>query len=278
MYKKEMKMFKRMMLLAVITASTGTANAGLFDSNDFKCGREDAVKALSDYIKNDAAGLLQSDFITKGHFNYDKPVSVYQQMLNGMVVNVTNVSTSGKGNYGLNCSATISVKIPQNTLDIVKKFPDYLSDITRDGGRINNDNVTWDVVKYSAKLADNNKDIIFSEFNRSYISRAIYEMSVLSVNKEQIVHTYLQKELMKAQSAYAGADRELNAIWKALPDSVRNSMKKEQLAWVNSKTSKCGKLSDATSETTNIQHRVDIYQCQTRMTDERISWLTGESD
>ncbi|HII2326823.1 TPA: lysozyme inhibitor LprI family protein [Escherichia coli] len=271
-------MFKRMMLLAVITASTGTANAGLFDSNDFKCGREDAVKALSDYIKNDAAGLLQSDFITKEHFNYDKPVSVYQQMLNGMAVNVTNVSTSGKGNYGLNCSATISVKIPQNTLDIVKKFPDYLSDITRDGGRINNDNVTWDVVKYSARLADNNKDIIFSEFNRSYISRAIYEMSVLSVNKEQIVHTYLQKELMKAQSAYAGADRELNAIWKALPDSVRNSMKKEQLAWVNSKTSKCGKLSDATSETTNIQHRVDIYQCQTRMTDERISWLTGESD
>ncbi|HAG7093196.1 TPA: DUF1311 domain-containing protein [Escherichia coli] len=277
MYKKEMKMFKRMMLLAVITASTGTANAGLFDSNDFKCGREDAVKALSDYIKNDAAGLLQSDFITKGDFNYDKPVSVYQQMLNGMTVNVANVSTSGKGNYGLNCSATISVKIPQNTLDIVKKFPDYLSDITR-GGRINNDNVTWDVVKYSARLADNNKDIIFSEFSRSYISRAIYEMSVLSVNKEQIVHTYLQRELMKAQSAYAGADRELNAIWKALPDSVRNSMKKEQLAWVNSKTSKCGKLSDATSETTNIQHRVDIYQCQTRMTDERISWLTGESD
>lgn len=271
-------MFKRMMLLAVITASTGTANAGLFDSNDFKCGREDAVKALSDYIKNDAAGLLQSDFITKGHFNYDKPVSVYQQMLNGMAVNVTNVSTSGKGNYGLNCSATISVKIPQNTLDIVKKFPDYLSDITRDGGRINNDNVTWDVVKYSARLADNNKDIIFSEFNRSYISRAIYEMSVLSVNKEQIVHTYLQSELTKAQSAYARADRELNAVWKALPDSVRNSMKKEQLAWVNSKTSKCGKLSDATSETTNIQHRVDIYQCQTRMTDERISWLTGESD
>ncbi|MCQ5839590.1 DUF1311 domain-containing protein [Escherichia coli] len=271
-------MFKRMMLLAVITASTGTANAGLFDSNDFKCGREDAVKTLSDYIKNDAAGLLQSDFITKGDFNYDKPVSVYQQMLNGMTVNVTNVSTSGKGNYGLNCSATISVKIPQNTLDIVKKFPDYLSDITRGGGRINNDNVTWDVVKYSARLADNNKDIIFSEFSRSYISRAIYEMSVLSVNKEQIVHTYLQRELMKAQSAYAGADRELNAIWKALPDSVRNSMKKEQLAWVNSKTSKCGKLSDATSETTNIQHRVDIYQCQTRMTDERISWLTGESD
>ncbi|MXF29122.1 hypothetical protein FQ043_25350, partial [Escherichia coli] len=80
---------------------------------------------------------------------------------------------------------------------------------TRGGGLINNNNVTWDVVKYSARLADNNKDIIFSEFSRSYISRAIYEMSVLSVNKEQIVHTYLQRELMKAQSAYAGADREL---------------------------------------------------------------------
>ncbi|WP_250668093.1 hypothetical protein [Escherichia coli] len=59
-------MFKRMMLLAVITASTGTANAGLFDSNDFKCGREDAVKALSDYIKTTLRGCYKVILLRRG--------------------------------------------------------------------------------------------------------------------------------------------------------------------------------------------------------------------
>jgi len=271
-------MLKKLALLSVIVAFSGAANAGLFDSNDFKCGRDDAVKALADYIKNDASGMLQSDFITKAKFNYDKPVATYQGMLDSMGVTVTNVSTSGNGSYGLNCSATISIKVPQDTLEVVSKVPGYLHYLTGGYGKVNNGGVTWSGVTYSTKLADNNKDILFSDFNRTDISDAMYNMSVLAVNKDQIISTVSASSLSSAQSAYASADRELNVVWKELPDSARNSMKKEQIAWVNDKVAKCGKLSDGKSEAINVQRRVNIYQCQTKMTNERISYLTGNDD
>ena len=106
----------------------------------------------------------------------------------------------------------------------------------------------------------------------------MYIMSVLAVNKEQVVSTFSQISLSSAQSAYASADHELNSAWKELPDSARNSMKKEQIAWVNSKVTKCGKISDAKSEEVNVQQRINIYQCQTKMTNERISYLNGNDD
>jgi len=86
--------------------------------------------------------MLQSSFITKSRFNYDKPVSVYQNMLNSMKVELTNVSTSGSGGDGLDCSAAISIKIPQDTLDVVSKAPHYLQYVTGDNGKVNNSGVT----------------------------------------------------------------------------------------------------------------------------------------
>lgn len=271
-------MFKKMALLTVVAAFSNAANAGLFDSNDFKCGRDDAVKALAGYIKDEASGMLQSSFITKSRFNYDKPVSVYQNMLNSMKVELTNVSTSGSGSDGLDCSATISIKIPQDTLDVVSKAPHYLQYVTGDNGKVNNSGVTWNGATYVAKLADNNKDILFGNFNWTDVSAAMFNMSVLAVNKDQIISTLSQSSLKLAQSAYASADRELNAVWKELPDSVRNSMKKEQIAWVNNKVAKCGKIPDGKAETIPMQQRVNIYQCQTKMTNERISYLTGDNE
>jgi len=271
-------MLRKVSLLTAIIMFSGAAQAGLFDSNDFKCGRDDAVKALVEYIKNDASGMLQSDFITKAKFNYDKPVSVYQNMLNSMQVTATNVSTSGGGSYGLNCSATISITIPQETLDVVSKAPNYLQYVTGGYGKVSNSGVIWNGVTYSAKLADNNKDILFSEFSRTDASAAMFNMSVLAVNKDQIISSLSQSSLSSAQSAYAYADRELNAVWKELPDSVRNSMKKEQVSWVNNKVAKCGNIPDRKSATINVQQQVSIYQCQTKMTQERISYLTGNDD
>lgn len=271
-------MFSKVALLSAIMAFSGVANAGLFDSNDFKCGREDAVKALADYIKNDASGILQSGFITKDMFNYDKPIAVYQNMLDSMNVTVTNVSTSGDGSNGLNCSANIAVNVPQNTLDVVSKMPDFLDYVTGNYGKINSSGVMWSGVTYRAKLADNKKDILFSDFNKTDIPRAMRNISVLAVNKDQIITAVSENSLNSAQESYARVDRELNAVWKALPDSARNAMKKEQLAWVNDKVAKCGKLSDGKSEALDMQQRVNIYQCQTKMTHDRIAYLTGNDN
>lgn len=271
-------MFRKLALLVAVGVFSSAANAGLFDSNDFKCGRDDAVKALAEHIKNDASGLLQSDFLTKSKFSYNKPVSVYQTNLDGIAVNVTNVSTGGAGSDGLNCTATIALKIPQETLDVVSSSPNYLRYITGSYGKINNGGVVWSDVSYSAKLADNNKDIVFSDFNQTDIADAMFNVSVLATNKDQIVKAVSQGSLGEAQSAYKNADSELNAVWKELPDSARNALKKEQQVWVSDKAKKCGMLSDASSEATNVNQRIGIYQCQAKMTNERISYLSGNNN
>ncbi|HAV1831584.1 TPA: DUF1311 domain-containing protein [Enterobacter hormaechei subsp. steigerwaltii] len=271
---------KSMKYIPAVIALTCTANAyaGFFSSSDdFKCGREDAVKALSHYFSSDASGLLQSDYLTKSKYSYDKPVAVYQNKLNSLVVGVSNASTSGDGSYGLNCSATISVKVPQESLDVVSSDPNYLHFVTGTYGKLNNGSVVWSDVSYSAKLADNGKDIIFSNFNRTDLSDALFNISVLSVNKDKLINDHSKATLDSAKSEYKHADSNLNSVWRELPDSSKNALKKEQLAWVNGKVTQCGKLSDAESNSTDMAHRIEIYQCQTEMTNERIAFLGGDN-
>lgn len=263
-----------------VIALTCTANAyaGFFSSSDdFKCGREDAVKALSDSFRSDASGLLQSDYLTKYKYSYDKPVADYQNKLNSLLVGASNVSTSGNGSYGLNCSATISVKVPQETLDVVSSDPSYLHLVTGTYGKLNNGSVVWSDVSYSAKLADNGKDVIFSHFNRTDLSDALFNISVLSINKDQVINAHSKNILDSAKLGYKNSDRDLNSTWRNLPDSAKNALKKEQLAWVNGKVAKCGTLSDAESNSIDMKHRIEIYQCQTKMTNERIDFLSDNN-
>ncbi len=272
-----MKLIKFIPAVIALTC-TANAHAGLFSSSDdFKCGRDDAVKALSNYFHSDASGLLQSDYLTKSRYQYDKPVSDYQNKLDALVVDVSDASTSGNGSYGLNCSATISVKVPQETLGVVSSDPNYLHYITGSYGKLRNGRVVWSDISYSAKLADNGKDVIFSHFNRTDLSNALFNISVLSVNKDQIINTLAKNTLGTAKDAYKNADHELNSVWRELPDSSKNALKKEQLAWVNEKVAKCGKLPDAESNNVDMQQRIETYQCQTKMTNERIGFLSGNN-
>lgn len=271
-----MKLIKFIPAFIALTC-TVNAHAGFFSSSDdFKCGREDALKSLSDYFRSDVSGLLQSDYITKNKYSYDKPVADYQNKINSLVVSVSNVSTSGNGSYGLNCSATISVKVPQETLDVVSSDPNYWHSITGGYGKLNNGSVVWSDVSYSAKLADNGKDVILSHFNRTDLSGALFNISVLSVNKSQIINAQTMDNLSSANAEYKYADHNLNSVWRELPDSSRNALKKEQLVWVNEKVAKCGKLPDAESNKVDIKHRIEIYQCQTKMTNDRIAFLSGD--
>ncbi|RRW69712.1 DUF1311 domain-containing protein [Pantoea dispersa] len=269
---------KLMKLIAAFIALTCTLNAhaGFFSSPDgFKCGREDAVKTISNYYRNDALGLLQRDYITKTEFSYDKPIAAYQNKLNDLVVVASNVTTYDDSYYGLKCSATISVKVPQEALDVMTSVPKYLLFVTGNYSRLNNGNVVWSDVSYNVKLADNGKDVIFNPIDNISLSKALFNISVLSVDKDQIINANSKDTLNSAKSEYKTSDRDLNSVWRDLPDSSRNALKKEQLAWVNTKVDKCGKLSDAESDNVDMKQRIEIYQCQAKMTRERIDFLGG---
>lgn len=273
-------MCKKYFLLSAIVVLSFNANAGLFDSNDFKCGREDAVKALSDFIRNDASGLLQSNFITKGKMSFSRSLDVYQSKLDSLGLTIENVSTldSGAGEKKLSCSATISIKLPQETLDVINDDPSELSLIKGYYGKIVNGSVTWGDIGYSVKLADNKKDILVSELSKNDASSAMYSAVAMAVDKDKIINNNSKSKLNTVRYDYEEADGELNSIWKDLPDSARSTLKNGQLAWVNDKAIKCGKLSDAKSDVISIQQRISIYQCQKKMTNERISYLSGNSN
>lgn len=104
----------------------------------------------------------------------------------------------------------------------------------------------------------------------------LYLIALLSVNKNELIAESNKEKFDLAQSTYNEADAELNALWESLPESVRTSMKSSQLTWVKGKTVKCGKLSDVSNNTLDITTKVNIFSCQTRMTNERITLLGGD--
>ncbi|PVZ82390.1 hypothetical protein C9426_30085 [Serratia sp. S1B] len=271
-------MYKKSLLIPVIAMVSFNVNAGLFDFNDFKCGRDDAVKTIVDYIKSDASGLLQSNYLTRGKDNYSKPLDIYQAKLNAMDVSVINVSTLNSDDDGIKCAATISIKLPQEAIDVIGNIPSKLSQLTDYNGKLVNGSVVWRDARYNLKLADNKKDILVSGLNGMNASSVMYNVVVMTTDKERIIDNNSQSILSSAKYNYEDVDRELNEVWKNLPDSARDALKKAQLTWVNEKVLKCGKLSDTKLDTISVQQKINIYQCQAKMTDERINYLVGNSN
>lgn len=269
-------MFKKSLLLSSFLFCSLSAHAGFFGGDEFKCGRDDAVKALQESIRGEAAGMLQSDYITHSSIFYGKNIQEFQNKLISIGITTSNVSTSGGSGNDLSCKATVAIKLPDETLDVLKNIPTYLSGFVVNGGAINSENIVWSNLSYKVKLADNKKDIAVMDVE--YVTRALKQAAILAVTKEEVINDNFNGKIEDAKYEYTIQDSRLNAVWKNLPDSARTAMKKEQVAWVNEKAVKCGKLSDANSSTTPAQKRVEIYKCQTEMTQLRFYFLGGDSE
>lgn len=219
--------YNKFVPVAIVLVFTANAYTRFFSSpDDFKCGREDAVKALSDSFRNDASGMLQSDYITKSRCDNDKTLVDYQNKLNSLMIGINNVFTSGNGRDGLNCSATISVNVPQETMDVVRSEPDYLHSITGGYDKLDNGIMVWSNASYSPKLADNGKDLIFSHFNQADLSDALFNISVFSVNKKKIIHAQFKGPLDSAKTEYKTSNCNLNSVWRGPPRFVAKCVKK----------------------------------------------------
>ncbi|ELD3254085.1 DUF1311 domain-containing protein, partial [Enterobacter hormaechei] len=62
--------------------------------------------------------------------------------------------------------------------------------------------------------------------NKDYISESIAAMATLAMNKDELQKAELNNKLNIAARNYSDSDRQLNELWKYLPDSVKASMKK----------------------------------------------------
>ncbi|WP_435953135.1 lysozyme inhibitor LprI family protein [Dryocola sp. BD626] len=272
-------MYKKFIAVSILSLLSQGASAGLFDSNDFKCGREDANNAILKYIKDEASGVLQSKYLAAGKSGFSRSLNDYQGELDAINISASNISTMRTKDDELSCSASISFKVSPATLTVIGDDPTRLYRITQGSGKFNNGNVVWKNVTYQLKLADNGKDIQLDNLsNYNEITLSLYQSSLMGVDKETIIQGNGQSRVVIAKHKYDESDIYLNQVWKGLPESARNSMRREQGVWVNQKAAKCGKLSDAELSTTPAEQRVKIYQCQEKLTQERIVFLGGEEE
>jgi len=266
---------KKIVSAACFLVISASAHAGIFgDSGDFKCGREDAVKAVQDAIRDDATARLQTAFITESD-QFTQSRESYSNVLKTLQVDIRGVSTTRQDESAATCMATVSVTLPENALIAATKTPGLFDEFLQESGVFSNGHVTWKSYLYSIKLADNKKDITVSDMDN--IAAVMTKTAWAAVNKDSLINEVNMQTLGALREEYESKDAQLNAIWNDLPDAVRAAMKAEQVSWVKSKVSQCGKISDANLASVAVEQRAGIFKCQTNMTRQRIAFLSHNS-
>ncbi|WP_439413246.1 lysozyme inhibitor LprI family protein, partial [Enterobacter ludwigii] len=232
-----MRMKKTASVLSFLVVSA-SAHAGMFgDSGDFKCGRDDAVKAVQDTLRDDASAKLQTEFITEPGI-FTEPRSSYSAALENIQADVRGVSTTGQNENSATCTATISVTLPDNALIAATKIPGLFDEYLQDSGAFSNSHVFWKNYAYRIRLGDNKKDITVSDMDN--IAAVMTKTAWAAVNKDLLINQVNAQALADARREYESEDARLNAVWKDLPDAVRAAMKTTQRNWVSDKTLRCG--------------------------------------
>lgn len=276
-----------LVLMAAMCAFSFSANAGFFDFNEkeekevkaaveveapFQCGRDDAVASLVSYIKDDAASRVNSLYGEK----YAKNITQYIQKVGDAAIKVTNVSTRTTYGNELSCMATVHLSMTPEILALSSKAPDVYQDYIRYSGGMYKDNgVEWKDLLYKVRLSDNKKDVASSGDVRMQ-SGAIAKAIGIIADQDNILQNSSPEKLAEAKSKFENADLRLNEIWKGIPPSFKTSMKGEQMTWIQDKAVQCGTISDAKSEGIAMFKRAAIYDCQEKLTQERIKYLGGK--
>jgi len=106
-----------------------SAQAGFFgQSDDFKCGREDAIKAVQNTLRETASATLQTEFITSPAL-FSQPQGSYLNILESIPIDISNISTIGSKDSIASCTATVSIKFPEETLAVVAIAPKFFNQL-----------------------------------------------------------------------------------------------------------------------------------------------------
>ncbi|QOK17751.1 DUF1311 domain-containing protein [Aeromonas caviae] len=270
------KNFKVIAVIIGVSASS-PAFAGLFDvkeeSAPFKCGREDAVSALVQTLRDDASPMLKSRYAKT---TSTEQLSQFQATLDAINVQASEVTTVDKTDASLNCIATITMTIPMELKDVADKVPAVYNEfLNHSDATSRNNDLIWKDRTYSLRLADNGTDISVRGTNFYSPMLTLVNAASIATRKDEILKENDPSMVPAAKELYMAEDKELNRIWGAIPKSFRSSMMDSQRQWVIAKANTCGSLSRANSPDEAVKDRVEIFKCQTDFTKERIQFLTA---
>lgn len=268
--------FKVMAVIIGVSASS-PAFAGIFDAKEesapFKCGREDAVSALVQTLRDDASPMLKSRYAKTAS---TEQLSQFQANLDAINVQASEVTTVDKTDASLNCIATITMTIPMELKDVADKVPAVYNEfLNHSDATSRNNSLIWKDRTYSLRLADNGTDISVRGTNFYSPMLTLVNAASIATRKDEILKENDPSMVPAAKELYMAEDKELNRIWGAIPKSFRSSMMESQRQWVIAKANTCGSLSRANSPDEAVKDRVEIFKCQADFTKERIQFLTA---
>lgn len=249
-----------------------------FFFDNVKCGDNVAIEALRKGIYEDASSALHEYYIKERSDFYNKDFNLFRDALQAIEVSISNVTTLENKNNNLSCQAMITVTVPEDVMVFIKERPELATFMLESNGiLVSSRAVAWKNSKYVLSVADNKKDVMLDTLhaNTTVAPEVMHIATMLSVTMDDMKRAEGNQRLDKAERQYSIIDSRLNSVWNDLSDAIRKSMKNEQVAWVKSKTTTCGNLSDTKLDTVEPDIKIGIYECQTNMTQKRIDYLIG---
>ncbi|HHQ4655110.1 TPA: hypothetical protein ACSPZZ_004395, partial [Aeromonas hydrophila] len=141
----------KFLVLVSILGLSSTVNAGFFDSQKdtlpFKCGREDAVNALTVALHDNALSRISVS---------PEMLERFQNQVEKVPFSISEVSTTNDSSPELKCLATVSMAVSVELMELAEKAPEVFSEFIRESrGLYKNGSLTWKGISYRVRLSDN---------------------------------------------------------------------------------------------------------------------------
>lgn len=239
-------------------------------SEELSCGSHLLKNGLSDKIYSEI------DSLNSGSIN-DK--SIHQ-----VPVKIDKYTTQFKRTNGLRCLASVEVGIDDNVsknlgsddLHYYKEaamlagqyFPDYYHTVLAEG--LITQKIYYDI-EYK-----NDKDFNVDIFEPNMVSATIFGVAWFKVNSDDITKKIKEGKYRYVSNEYKTADKELNAVWNGFSVAIRKQLMHDAKLWVSDKNKICGKVEGLEKSEVFLSEKISIYECQTKMTLQRIDVLSSD--
>lgn len=106
------------------------------------------------------------------------------------------------------------------------------------------------------------------------VSLSIYGVAWFKQNIDDVKAEIAQNSYIDAYSNFTNKDRDINEIYNHLPSLIQERVRGDMRQWIKEKNDKCGKIESLSHNDVSTTEKINVYKCQTEMTEKQIEVLT----
>lgn len=266
-------------------------------SNEVSCSSPDVAVLMNEIIKENLESQLTQEMNSSNIAN--QHIKDLIQQLGIQLGDVRTHQKPTEQNNKYSCEASLQLSIPENIIKTAVSSKNILegnSDGNADffeneyklEGASYNKNVhylvqpTDDGKKVYVELthADETIQPIKELLSYALMENVAKEVQQLAKSQEaefnQLYEEQLAARLNEVKSQWKLADTELNNVWNGFPEAIRNKLKENQKAWLNSHRKEC-EFQSKSGETQPQAQEIAYLECQVERIGERINELHSKA-